>query len=730
MNLGSEEKEGYLPEEDNPSTGKDSDTSFTDSFSDKDTKVDEEEEFQALPTLPSGYLYVKKISHGAQGVVWQVYNSNVGRHEAVKVLLGMTSKERQRFNREMKTVAALSHPYIVTIYYASPQECYFIMEYLSGGSLTDFINRKEVSLLSCAKVLKQIARGLHFAHEKGLVHRDLKPENILFSAEMMPKITDFGIVKKVEEGMTLATSLLGTPEYMAPEQWKSSKEVDHRCDIWALGIILYRMLAGRYPFPHLSGTALMYPTIVEDITPPHTVNPNLTEDERILEKICLRALEKNLEDRYTTASEMAQELEYFISRYSSLHLENKYKNQIATTIDLEYGSSWGDKFEKQKEPLTKKTFILDEVIPKQKKKTWLQRLENAVAKQSQKSKNVFYYFKAKFSQFLYSLEEQRRAIWTGLTGGVILVILLFSIVIWDDSDSSNSSVNSISKTETKIDEKTDSDIDPKLQGGGWHGESLPEGLIKGEYFGEYIWTKDQSIMVYVPAGNFYRLGEEFLPDEKIYLPAYYIDKYEVTNRQFEKFLKNCSQDVHTLTWKKTQDQVSLEIPWDSYLEKLWASPEDYQDHPLVGVNWEVAKQYTKWVGKNLPSIQQWEKAGRGGVEIQGSYPVEKEKSDSKRIFTWGSTIQSAPLLPHRSTYKVGTWEKDVSPYGCYDLCSNAMEWCADIQKNEGRERVIVKGGHWKSSDERYLRIGEKKEYLPSVRSFFLGFRTVLGNVLE
>ncbi len=297
----------------------------------------------SLPLLPDGYDYAQMISYGSQGIVWRVLNRNMSRQEACKILLGMSEQEKRRFHQEIKTIAALNHLNIVTIYYANPQESYFIMEYLPAGSFSAFMEGANFSLAQGIRFLIQVAEGLHCAHCHGLVHRDLKPDNILFSKNMVPKITDFGIVKKGKGGMTVANSLLGTPEYMAPEQWKSPTEVDHRCDIWSLGIILYQILTGTLPFPGIRGTSLMYPTLVEPIPSPTSVNSSLAIEDKVIESICLKALSKEKQKRYASALEMANELRRFLTEYHIV--EDSSAIRIASSLS------------------PKKSSFLDEVLP-------------------------------------------------------------------------------------------------------------------------------------------------------------------------------------------------------------------------------------------------------------------------------------------------------------------------------------------------------------------------------
>ena len=292
-----------------------------------------------LPLLPSGYHYVRELASGAQGSVWLALNQNMGtpgRQEAVKILHRLIAKDMKRFGQEIQTLATLDHPNIVTIYYANAQSSFFIMEYLPGGTLYDFMHSQSFELLPGLQTLRIVAKALHFAHGKGLIHRDLKPQNILFSATKIPKITDFGIAKTLQsqgKSITMVSAPLGTPYYMSPEQWTDAKAVDHRCDIWALGVIMYEMLAGQLPFPIQQIASLMYAILNRKAAPPNQVNPNLSQLGVSVIPICMRALEIDEKKRYQSAGQMAYALENALKNYGRIaKTSGRHKKQVKNVV--------------------------------------------------------------------------------------------------------------------------------------------------------------------------------------------------------------------------------------------------------------------------------------------------------------------------------------------------------------------------------------------------------------
>ncbi len=299
----------------------------------KDIKIGEEiledplppPQTENLPQLPKGYRYVQDIGKGSQGEVWRVLNQKLDRYEAVKILYNYPHVEK-RFHSEIKSIARLNHPHIVTIHFAHEEKLCFSMEYLGRGTFSQVLHKNDFSglergfedpkefFLFCLHVVKDVALGLHYAHEKGIIHRDLKPQNILFSSERRPKITDFGLVKGIDRSSITFTPI-GTPAYMAPEQWETPKEVDHRCDIWSLGIMLYEIAAHQHPFPGLP-SHLKEAIIDEPIINYQGGQTEMPEWEKALVPIYMKALEKKRNNRYQSAQEIAHELENIIERFS------------------------------------------------------------------------------------------------------------------------------------------------------------------------------------------------------------------------------------------------------------------------------------------------------------------------------------------------------------------------------------------------------------------------------
>jgi serine/threonine protein kinase len=249
--------------------------------------------------------------------VYRAYDPRFEREVAVKVLppemLHADPQFRIRFQREAKIIAKLEHPSIVPVYDVGEEDNqpYFVMRYMSGGSLADRIKKRVYTVDEAARLLEQIAPGLDEAHAKGIIHRDLKPSNILFAGNEIPCISDFGIAKlsQGEAGNVTGSAIIGTPAYMSPEQ-AAGNEVDSRTDIYALGIILYEMLTGRQPYHSETPMGLALKHITEPVPSILEARPDLPA---WVEEIISTSMAKNPADRYQTAQEMVDALRQNLS---------------------------------------------------------------------------------------------------------------------------------------------------------------------------------------------------------------------------------------------------------------------------------------------------------------------------------------------------------------------------------------------------------------------------------
>jgi serine/threonine-protein kinase len=264
----------------------------------------------------SGYEILGELGRGAMGVVYKARQVDLRRVVALKMILaGLDPRELARFRREAEALAGLQHPNLVAIYAVGEQDGrpYFSMEYVADGSLAERLDGTPMPVLQAARFVEILCGAVQEAHRRGIVHRDLKPANVLLTTDGTPKISDFGLAKRMDDpaGLTSSGAVLGTPGYMAPEQAAGeAREVGPAADIHALGAILYELLTGRPPFRAATPLETVQQVISEEATPPRLLVPRIPRD---LETICLKCLHKDPGRRYPDAAALAEDLRSFVA---------------------------------------------------------------------------------------------------------------------------------------------------------------------------------------------------------------------------------------------------------------------------------------------------------------------------------------------------------------------------------------------------------------------------------
>jgi hypothetical protein len=273
------------------------------------------------PEVP-GYQILGELGRGGMGVVYKARHVQLGRIVALKMILAgghAGAQARARFRTEAEAVARLQHPHVVQIYDVGEHQGlpYLALEFCPSGSLAARLDGTPLPPQPAAALAETLARAVHAAHQAGIIHRDLKPANVLLAADGTPKITDFGLAKRLDEagGPTPSGAVLGTPSYMAPEQAGTteaseqavavSREVGPAADVYALGAILYELLTGRPPFKGSSPMNTVLQLLTCEPVPPRLLVPKVPRD---LETVCLKCLQKDARKRYASAADLAADL--------------------------------------------------------------------------------------------------------------------------------------------------------------------------------------------------------------------------------------------------------------------------------------------------------------------------------------------------------------------------------------------------------------------------------------
>jgi eukaryotic-like serine/threonine-protein kinase len=269
-----------------------------------------------------GYEILGELGRGGMGVVYKARQLGLNRLVALKMILAgahACAADLARFRTEAEAIARLQHPNIVPIYETGEHGGvpYFSLEFMEGGSLAAQLDGKPWRSRAAARLIATLAEAMHAAHQRGIVHRDLKPANILLTLDGTPKISDFGLAKRIDPepgsrsgSPSINLAVLGTPSYMAPEQAGGlADRIGPATDVYGLGAILYELLTGRPPFRNGTPMDTVLQLLEDEPVPPRQLNRKVSRD---VEAICLKCLEKNPEKRYQSAQQLADDLRCYL----------------------------------------------------------------------------------------------------------------------------------------------------------------------------------------------------------------------------------------------------------------------------------------------------------------------------------------------------------------------------------------------------------------------------------
>jgi len=643
---------------------------------------------------------IEEVGKGGFGIVYKALDKVLNRQIALKVLhpeLLINPNFILRFKHEAQLSARLDHPHILPIYEFGEFEgrYYIVMAYMPDGSLKDLL-RKEGRLdkQRSLKVFEQICDGMSYAHSQKIIHRDLKPGNILFDSRGNARISDMGFAKLIHSDSSASLSasggMVGTPSYMAPEIWRG-KPATSATDVYSLACVLVEMLTGQ---PLFGGEST--PEIFAKIFEPLQLPEDLPmEWKPVLEA----ALDKNQEERIQTVGE-------FFEQIKAVELGLKEAEKIEPEKS--------DDSKVKEEKLTSENSEKEQ-SPESSEGNHSGKVDS---QETYRSKSDFNEHLGKNEGMPVSLETNEKKGKLGVIAGIALLAIIFGVIIYQIGKSnSRTEYVDVNVVVTATPTST-TDLPTKTATKSATNTPAPTATEAILGIGStQIRDKDKMEQVYVPAGDFIMGSDDSdadsdeKPVRTVYLDAYWIDKYEVSNGQYQECVENGAC---------TNPQYSK-----SYTRSSYYGNPDYDDYPVIYVDWNQAKAYCEWAngGKDgLPTEAQWEKAARG--DDGRKYPWEGNSVDSSYA-NYNDNIGD--------TTEVGNYEKGASPYGAMDMAGNVWEWVNDWYGNynandtknpqgpsSGTSRVI-RGGSW-GYDGRVIRTAYRNSDNPNNWDNDVGFR--------
>lgn len=671
--------------------------------------------FIGLGSRLGRYTIIEQLGVGGMGVVYRAHDEKLDRNIAIKILMpGVLANEeaRSHFRREALALARLNHPHIAALHDVGEQggTDFIVMEHVQGRSLRAVLQDGPLPVIDATRITLQVAEALVEAHEHGVVHRDLKPANVMITTKGHAKVLDFGVAKLLAETdhsqtHSEATGLIGTPMYMSPEQ-ASGKSVDKRTDLWSLGTLYYELLTGRPPFRADGGFAVLHAIISGRFPPVRQVRPELPEDA---EHIVNKAMQKDLSRRYATAEEMAGDLSRLLAGMtapaSAVRQSSTRRLKVfsaALVLILLFGAAFGWWAYRR---AAERRWAREDAIPQ------MEKLLEA------RKPLLAYQVLMKAKGYLPGDANLRH--------------------IWDENTQPVSITSDPSGAEVSIQDYTTPDGPVlKLGASPLKGVRIPKGYFRWTVskaaLGKIVvapetgktmnFSLGRSLaapkgMVYA-AGGYWTEYDAFIGWIGPYtFPPYYIDKFEVTNREYQRFVDSGGYE-NPKYWPAVFYKDGQSVPRRDAMQlfrdsterpgpSTWAGghyPPGRGDYPVAGVSWYEAAAYAAFAGQTLPVLGQWHQAADFDV---AEYTLQH------------SNLRSA------GPAAVGT-SGGLGPYGTYDLAGNVREWVANPV--DGDLRFIL-GGSWRSPNYLYT---SPEALSPYDRSDTNGFRCVrnLGKMPE
>ncbi len=634
------------------------------------------------------YRIEARLAAGGMGTVYRALDTRLGRAVAIKI---GAAQYGERFQREARAISTLNHPHICSLYDVGPD--YLVMELIEGSTLAAAMEKGPLRLELVARYGAQIASALAEAHARDIVHRDLKPANIMVTRHGV-KLLDFGLARMFSEaGLTAPHAVMGTPAYMAPEQWQG-REPSAATDLFALGLVLYEMAVGKLPYPGASLGQVLLSDPQATVRAPSQERPELPAR---LDDLIVKLLAKDPSRRIPSAAEVARTLAAMADGMSEPSATPARRGRLrrpmylagALVLVMALGAGTLRLWRRSEQ----RHWVHEQAIP---------QMSRLAADQP-------------LAAFLLLREAERIE-----PGDAQL------------RKAAQSSTRLISLGSTPAGASVE--IQDYVKPGAWYGLGVtpvknirvPNGYFRwrvskagaGRFVAapETADTMQFDMGAHVAAGGMDTVpagfaGEmiDFVGWFAYRLPAFDVDRYEVTNRQYQEFVDRGGYQSPKF-WKERLVRDGKELSWQEAMQQFrdgtgrsgpssWKGghfPPGQGSYPVCGVSWYEAAAYAAFAGKSLPTLVQWYEAAPSDLVV---YRINTSNFNG------------------RGTVPVGSYGA-VGPYGTYDMNGNVREWAWNAV--DGDRRFLL-GGAWGTQT---YQAYDPEALPPFDRSALNGFRCV------
>jgi formylglycine-generating enzyme required for sulfatase activity/serine/threonine protein kinase len=685
-----------------------------------------------------GFRILKVLGHGGMGVVFEGEDPKLDRKVAIKAMLphlvGNRSSQ-QRFLREAKAAAALEHDHIVPILQVGEDRGapFLVMPFLKGEPLDVRLHReKTLPIAEVLRIGRETAEGLAAAHERGLIHRDIKPANLWLEAPHgRVKILDFGLARasSKDAGLTQEGVIIGTPAFMAPEQGRGEK-LDGRCDLWSLGVVLYRLCTGLFPFQGADTVATLVAVALNTPAAPATINREVPAG---LSDLVMKLLEKDPAKRIASAQHLVAALLALERQLARREATETAPAPVAVAVPVASPAAVdSNPFADLEQP---RQGIVDPRAgaPRRAKQNLEARSDEPQLRvlapglpplPPQESENTV--AQAQGSPSAKGGRKRRL-----FAVGIIAAILVATIVVaLSRRGGKRSDVGEPHAGDGKDNKSAKAMETPKQQPGDANSVGMKVVRIPAGRF-----------LMGSPNGEKDRSDDEEQHEVEISKP-FWLGIHEVTQKQFQSVMGyNPSYFSRNGAGKRGARYPSSSPPAGGKN----AAPEDTSDFPVENVSWEEAKEFCEKLTQKegggrtyrLPTEAEWEYACRGGAPSYQVFHFGDSLSSRQANFDGGAPYGGATKGPYlKRTCKVGSYEPNR--FGLFDMHGNVREWCSDWYARDyyGRSRRtdppgapggdfrVVRGGSWYNVGG-CCRSAYRINDGPTSRGNHLGFRVAL-----